>query len=127
MDPARILRLSLSLSILALAGCEATPTPAAVKADAPEPADAAPQAARPDAARLRFDAPRRLLTLYPLPDPGGRWMLALPGPGTVPVNAEYEFPASEEFDWRQVCVFYTVPNQRPSPPVSVQDILDARQ
>ena len=49
-----------------------------------------------------------------------------PSPAAVPVvDSEYEFPAMMTVDPSQVTVFYTVPNRRPSPSVTLREIVDA--
>lgn len=85
------------------------------------------QAPKPDLGRLAYDPSQRKLTLYALPTPSARWMILVP-PATaaVPVvDSEYEFPAMMSFDPNQVTVFYTVPNRRPSPSVTLREIVDA--
>ena len=145
MITTRMPRLALALAWFGAAGCGAPPAdpvppPAAVApgTDAPRPAaddsrspaDAAPpatpRATRPDVTRLAYHADKRTLTLYPLAEQSGRWMLAVPGrPRGVPVDGEYEFPPSMDFDLDQVRVFYTVADRRPSPAVTLREILDA--
>lgn len=143
MTSTRMPRLALagSLFAVALAGCDAPPadpvpalpatqTPGADAPRSPEsaPPPATPQAARPDVTRLAYHADKRTLTLYPLAERSGRWMLAVPGrPRGVPVDGEYEFPPSMDFDLDQVRVFYTVADRRPSPAVTLREILDAQQ
>ncbi len=142
MTSTRMPRLALALALFGSAGCGG---PAPQGADAPRsPVDAprsptdtpdspavaappaTPQAARPDVTRLAYHADKRTLTLYPLAEQSGRWMLAVPGrPRGVPVDGEYEFPPSMDFDLDQVRVFYTVADRRPSPAVTLREILDA--
>jgi len=85
------------------------------------------QAPKPDLGRLTYDPGQRKLTLYDLPTPSARWMIVVPpSPAAVPVvDSEYEFPARMNFDPNQVTVFYTVPNRRPSPSVTLREIVDA--
>jgi hypothetical protein len=83
---------------------------------------------KPDLTRLGFDPSSRTLTLYDLPEQSGRWMLASPAaPGGVPVDREYRFPPEVDLDLDRFAVFYTVPNRRPSPAVSLREIIDARE
>jgi len=85
------------------------------------------QAPKPDPGRLTYDSAQRKLTLYDLPVPSARWMIVVP-PSTaaVPVvDGEYEFPPMVTLDPGQVTVFYTVPNRRPSPGVTLREIVDA--
>lgn len=123
---------------LALAGCEASPRGStadtrgpealAVRAQPESPAltPTQQQSAKPDVARLGYDAARRTLRVYELPERSARWMLTLPGsPMGVPVDGEYEFPANVECDLDQVVLFYTLPNHRPSPGVSLREIAEA--
>ncbi len=136
MTPARTARLLLLLALPAGAGCGTTPPPtedapaaAVAPADAPPPPDpvSKPRSARPDPAQLGYAPARRVLTLYALPHPSARWMVALPGrPRGVPVDGEYEFPPTVAFDLDQVGVFYTVAGASPSPPVTLQEIIDAQ-
>ena len=126
---------------LTLAGCEASPrgTPAdahppeALTIRAPEesatPPMSHPESAKPDVARLAYDPARRTLRVYDLAEPSARWVLTLPGaPMGVPVDGEYEFPASPDCDLDQVVLFYTLANRRPSPGVSLREIAEtARQ
>src|SRR5690242_2712357 len=87
----------------------------------------APQPQKPDLTRLGFDPSSRTLTLYELPDRSARWMLVSPAaPAGVPVDREYKFPPEVDLDLDQTTVFYTVPNRRPSPTVSLREIIDAR-
>jgi hypothetical protein len=124
---------------LAAAGCDAQPrgtvTDAHTAPTAPAPARqgqefvlaTAPQPQKPDLTRLGFDPSTRTLTLYELPDRSARWMLASPdAPTGVPVDREYNFPPEVDLDLDRVSVFYTVPNRRPSPTVSLREIVDAR-
>ena len=88
----------------------------------------APQPLKPDLTRLGFDPSTRTLTLYDLPEQSSRWMLASPAaPGGVPVDREYQFPPDVDLDLDRVAIFYTVPNSRPSPTVSLREIIDARE
>jgi hypothetical protein len=84
------------------------------------------QPQKPDLSRLEFELSTRKLTLYDLPDRASRWMLASPdAPGGVPVDREFQFPPEVDLDLDQIAVYYTVPNRRPSPSVSLREILDA--
>lgn len=84
-----------------------------------------PQPPRPDLARLSFDASARRLRLYDLPEPSARWMITLPSsPMGVPVDREYQFPPGMDLDVDSVAVFYTMPNNRPSPAVSLREIAE---
>jgi hypothetical protein len=88
----------------------------------------APQPGKPDLTRLTFDPSTRTLTLYELSDRSARWMLATPAaPAGVPVDREYMFPPEVDLDLDQITVFYTVPNRRPSPAVSLREIIDTRE
>jgi hypothetical protein len=88
----------------------------------------APQPLKPDLTRLGFDPSTRTLTLYELPEQSSRWMLASPAaPTGVPVEREYKFPPDVDLDLDRVAVFYTVANSRPSPTVSLREIIDARE
>lgn len=122
---------------LLLAGCEASPRGStadtrgpdvlAVRAQPESPALSPTQqeSAKPDVSRLGYDAARRTLRVYELPEKAARWLLALPGsPMGVPVDGEYEFPANVECDLDQVVLFYTLPNHRPSPGVSLREIAE---
>ena len=122
---------------LTLVGCEASPRGAPAAGHAPEPlairtppdSPAAPvtqrESAKPDVTRLTYDAARRTLRVYELAEPSARWLLTLPGaPMGVPVDGEYEFPATVDCDLDQVVLFYTVPNHRPSPGVSLREIVE---
>lgn len=116
-------------AVALLAGCDArhrtasTPTPATA-AD-PDPARP-PTAPKPDLTRLRYDPAARTLTLYPLPDAGGRWLLrTADAPAGVPVDREVTFAGGADPDLGAVAVFYTLPNRRPSPPVTLREIVEA--
>ncbi len=143
MIPARMFRLLL-VPLAAVAswavGCDtsrrqpADDSPSATastEAAHPSPEHLAPvtlaQAPKPDLGRLTYDPAHRKLTLYDLPDRTARWMIVVP-PSTsaVPVvDSEYEFPPMVSLDPDQVTVFYTVPNRRPSPSVTLREIVDA--
>ena len=125
------------LTALALVGCDASPRGStadtrgpdvlAVRAQPESPAlpPTQQESAKPDVARLGYDAARRTLRVYELPERSARWMLTLPGsPMGVPVDGEYEFPANVECDLDQVVLFYTLPNRRPSPGVSLREIVE---
>jgi hypothetical protein len=122
---------------LVLVGCEASPRAAAPDTAVPEtpairPTTETPvvsatrhDSGKPDVTRLEFDANRRMLKVYPLEERTARWMLSMPGlPMGVPVSTEYELPASLECDFDQVMLFYTLPNRRPSPGVSLREIIE---
>lgn len=84
------------------------------------------QPPKPDLARLRFDPATRTLELYELPGTDARWMLLSPAAARgVPVDQKYQFPAGTDLDLERVAVFY-VANGRPSPAVTLQEILDAK-
>ena len=103
------------------------PAPAAAPVPARPPVGSQAQASKPDLDRLGFDPGNRKLTLYPLTDRSARWMLATPtAPTGVPVDREYEFPSELALDLDRVAVFYTVANRRPSPTVSLREILESR-
>jgi hypothetical protein len=130
--------LPVVLAASALAGCDAPPrgsggearsTAADPHRPTPNPFDEAPrpQAPKPDLALLSYDPGNRKLTLYPLPNRSARWMISLPtAQAGVPVDREYEFPPGLDLDLNLVAVYYTVPNRRPSPAVSLREILEAR-
>lgn len=119
-------------------GCDAQPRESAVADADPQlarstartdPARAAgrrDQPPKPDITRLSFDPATRTLRLYPLADKSARWMLKLPtSPAGVPVEAAYQFPMDLDLDPSELAVYYTLPNQRPSSAVSLQDVMDA--
>ena len=131
-------RTLMGLMTLTLAGCEASPRGAVADGRAPEalairtppapPArpDAQPESAKPDVSRLGYDPARRTLRVYELADPAARWVLTLPGaPMGVPVDGEYEFPATVECDFDSIVLFTTLPSHRPSPGVSLREIAEA--
>jgi hypothetical protein len=137
----RLLRVPLVAAVVGwVAGCDtsqrqqADESPSStVSTESPHPTpDHLPpatlaQAPKPDLGRLAYDPSLRKLTLYDLPAPSARWMIVVP-PSTaaVPVvEGEYEFPAMMNFDPGQVTVFYTMPNRRPSPSVTLREIADA--
>lgn len=139
---ARLATLFAVTTVTALAGCEAAPrgpTPESLAPEAPAirpPADALAEtptppatrqeSAKPDLQRLEYDANRRVLRVYPLAERTASWMLVLPGaPMGVPFEGEYEFPAAPGWDLDQVHLFTTMPNRRPSPSVTLREILDA--
>ena len=132
--------LAASAAWAAASGCDAQPRATSTEvrtvptAAAPtRPGDEfvrapAPQPHKPDLTRLGFDPSTRTLTLYELPEQSGRWMLTSPAaPVGVPVDREYKFPPEANLDLDRVAVFYTVPNRRPSPTVSLREIIDARE
>jgi hypothetical protein len=118
------------LPLVALAGCDAArpvvPTPATPgDPAAPAPQPGRPAAEKPDLARLGFDPPTRTLRLYDLPDRGGRWLLATPDrPDGTPVSGTVRLPADLDVD--AASVFYTVPDRRPSPRVTLREVADAQ-
>ncbi len=135
MTPTRTL---LGLVTLILAGCEASPRGAPADGHAPEalairtppepPAgpDAQAESAKPDVSRLDYDPDRRTLRVYELADPAARWVLTLPGaPRGVPVDGEYEFPATVAGDLDSIVLFTTLPSHRPSPGVTLREIAEA--
>ncbi len=144
MPPSRTARpfpvlFAASAVWLAAPGCDAqprgtstdartVPTAATPAHTGPEAAVVnAPQAQKPDLTRLDYDPGTRTLTVYELPERSARWMLTTPtAPTGVPVDREYQFPPNMDLDLDQVAVYYTVPNRRPSPTVSLREILDAR-
>ena len=120
------------------AGCDAQPREAAVadadpqlasptaRAEPVRTADRRDQPPAPDVTRLSFDPSTRTLRLYDLPEKSARWMLKLPAaPSGVPVDGAYQFPMGMDFDPTDVAVYYTLPNRRPSPGVSLQEVMDA--
>ena len=117
--------------LVGLAGCEsappAVPTPATPAAPTAGP-PAQPgrlTADKPDLLQLHYDAPAGTLTLYALPDRGGRWLLVTADhPDGTPVSGVVRLPA--DVDAERAGVFYTVPDRRPSPRVSLREIADAR-
>ena len=118
-------------------GCEAQPHASTVDSRSTEPlisrtspdqfqGPTQQQPEKPDLTRLAYNADKRKLTLYDLPERSGRWMLMIPGkPMGIPVESEYEFPAGLECDVEQITVFYTVPNRRPSPSVTLREIQES--
>ena len=129
--------LLFSAAALALAGCETSPRGTTadtrgpevlalrVPPDAPALSPTQQESAKPDVTRLGYDAVRRTLRVYELPEKAARWVLTVPGaPMGVPVDGEYEFPANIDCDLDQVVLFYTVPNHRPSPGVSLREIVE---
>ncbi len=145
MDGSRMTRL-VPLAVAALAvgwagiGCDARPQEATPEVHPPaEPASVPPrpgpdplhtpaprpQATRPDLGKINYDAGTRTLSVYELPDRSARWMLATPNaPMGLPIDRDYQFPMGMELDLDSVSLFYTVPNSRPSLPVSLREILD---
>lgn len=132
MTPLRMRAASI-LAAAGLAGCDATPREPAdppVRADA-GPASRPPQdpkstVAKPDPVLIDYDLETRTLTLYDLPDRGGRWMLATPADAKGgPVNAVHRF--IDEVDVDAVAVFYTTAAGHPSPRVRLREVLLARQ
>lgn len=132
--------LAASAAWVAVPGCDAQPRAASTEvrtvptaATPARPGDEfvrapSPQPHKPDLTRLGFDPSTRTLTLYELPELSGRWMLTSPAaPVGVPVDREYKFPPEMELDFDRVAVFYTVPNRRPSPTVTLREIIDARE
>jgi hypothetical protein len=127
--------LAASAAWAAASGCDAQPraTSTEVRTVPTRSGDEfvrapAPQPNKPDLTRLGFDPSTRTLTLYELPEQSSRWMLASPAtPAGVPVDREYKFPPEADLDLDRVAVFYTVPNRRPSPTVSLREIIDARE
>ena len=128
-----------ALTALAVVGCggalpdppetnrTATSTPSRVASKA-EPAPTVsphPQSPKPDATRLRYDVASRTLEVYEPPIPGGRWMLTTPKePRGVPLEGLYQFPPMVNLD--QFAVFYTGMNGKSSQPVSLREIVEAR-
>ena len=117
--------------LVLLAGCDtappAVPTPATPSALAAGPPQqpGRPPADKPDLARLQFDASTGTLTLYRLPARGGRWLLVTPDhPDGTPVSGKVSVPADTDPD--RASVFYTLPDQRPSPRVTLREIADAQ-
>jgi hypothetical protein len=132
--------LAASVAWAAASGCDAQPRATSTElrsvpttATPTRPGDEfvrapAPQPSKPDLTRLGFDLSTRTLTLYELPEQSGRWMLASPAaPAGVPVEREYKFPPEADLDLDRVTVYYTVANRRPSPTVSLREIIDARE
>ena len=116
---------------LGLVGCESAPpakptpaTPAAPTAGPPmQPGR--PPAEKPDLLRLGYDPSTHTLTLYPLPARGGRWLLVTADhPDGTPVSGRVSLPADADPD--RASVFYTLPDQRPSPRVTLREIADAQ-
>lgn len=84
-----------------------------------------PQAAKPDLNKIHYDTGTRTLFVYELPDRSARWMLSTPSaPMGLPIDREYQFPMGMELDLDTVSLFYTVSNSRPSPAVSLREILE---
>ena len=118
-------------------GCEAQPHASTVDSRADEPlvsraasdqfqGPTQQQPEKPDLTRLAYNPDKRKLTLYDLPERSARWMLMMPGkPMGIPVESEYEFPAGLECDVEQITIFYTVPNRRPSPTVTLREIQES--
>jgi len=83
------------------------------------------QAAKPDLSKITYNTSNRTLSVYELPDRSARWMLSTPGaPMGLPIDGGYQFPMGMELDLDSVSLFYTVPNSRPSPAVSLREILE---
>jgi len=102
----------------------AAPRPGADPLNIPVPRA---QPTKPDIAKITYDRGNRKLAVYDLPDPSARWMLTTPTvPMGLPIEREYQFPPGMELDLDSVSIFYTVPNCRPSPTVSLREILDSR-
>lgn len=133
-------RMVLGAWALTLAGCEASPRGSTADThvaevptlralpESPALPPTRQESAKPDVQRLGYDPARRTLRVYELPERAGRWMLTLPGaPMGVPVDGEYEFPANVDCDLDQVVLFYTLPNRRPSPGVSLREIVETAQ
>jgi hypothetical protein len=81
---------------------------------------------KPDLTRLRFDPSTRTLELYELAGKDSRWMLSTPSdPRGVPVDRVHQFPSMMDLDLERVAVFYVI-GGRPSPAVTLQEILDAK-
>lgn len=122
---------------VAAAGCDASPRGGAVadadsqlvsptaRTEPPHGPGRRDQPSAPDVTRLSFDPSTRTLRLYDLPEKSARWMLKLPAaPGGVPVDGAYQFPMDADLDPAGVAVYYTLPNRRPSPGVSLQEVMD---
>ncbi len=102
-----------------------TPTRVAAKAERAPTAVPHPLPPKPDANRLRYDASSRTLEVYDPPVPGGRWMLSTPKePRGMPVDGVYQFPPMVDVDG--VTVFYVAANGKPSEPVSLREIIEAK-
>ena len=120
------------LLLAGLAGCDsappAVPTPAtqAESPASPLTQPGRPSADKPDLQRMDYDPSARTLTLYDLPGRGGRWVLVTPGqPAGTPISGAYTFPPADDCDPDKVCVYYTQPDRRPSPRVTLREITDA--
>ncbi len=140
MFPTRMQLIPL-LAAAALGGCEpartpdthgrgeprieAPPTTGASKLD-PLAVSNPRRTPKPDLTRLRFDPSTRTLELYELAGKDSHWMLSTPSaPRGVPVDRVHQFPNTMELDFERVSVFY-VTGGRPSPAVTLQEILDAK-
>jgi hypothetical protein len=121
---ARIGTLALALF---LAGCTGPREPVAATDRGEPAADRPPQdpkstLARPDPALMHYDPASRTLTLYDLPDRDAQWMVATPeNPLGEPVGAIHAFP--DEVDVDRTAVFYTTTGGRPSPRVTLREVL----
>ncbi|OWK38457.1 hypothetical protein [Fimbriiglobus ruber] len=130
---------TIAVAAASATGCDAPPRgavteTATTEARPPSPLAATnqtapisrPAAPKPDITLMAYDPVNRTLTLYELPDRSSRWMLATTSvPTGVPVEREHQFPQDMDLDLDQTTVFYTVPNNRPSPAVPIREILEA--
>lgn len=140
MFPTRMRFLPL-LAVAVLGGCQPARTPDTPGRGEPRP-EAPPttgtsrpdplavsnprRTPKPDPTRLRYDPSTRTLELYELAGKDARWMLCTPtDPRGVPVDRVHQFPAAMDLDLDRVSVFAVVAG-RPSPAVTLQDILDAK-
>ena len=137
---ARLPVLAASAAWVAASGCDAQPRAASTEAHTlptastpARPGDEFVRGLVPAAAQAGPD-PAGVRPEHPDADPvrvageSGRWMLTSPNaPVGVPVDREYKFPPEADLDLDRVAVFYTVPNRRPSPTVSLREIIDARE
>jgi hypothetical protein len=104
-----------------MAGCDAAPRETATTHRAPATSAKAATLVRPDAFRISYDADRRLLTLYDLPDDQARWMLSTPRNAKgEPVTSGHVF--ASEVDLDRVTVFYTTKGVA-SPAISLREVL----
>jgi hypothetical protein len=110
------------LAALFAVGCDSDPREPVAMGKAPATAAAAKSLPRPDTHRIHYDAARRTLALYPLPDGKARWMLASArNPRGEPVADGHTF--SNDVDIDSFTVFYTTEKGLNSPRVSLRELV----
>lgn len=110
----RAFALGLCVVFAGLTGCNSGDRPAAGGPIADHG-----QLPAPDADRIEYDAQKRTLTFYDLPD-SSRWMVRVSGGTPRPAGPVHRL--SEGDDPEDTLVFYTRPGGRTSTPVSVKQI-----